>query len=157
MRESLVSINEKLEGLRDLLVAGFWIQLKRENYPRRRTGINPRGSLREDLKVTTLSYSSPLQIVMDIAPAAASCLAAARGVVYIMNRWEDWRVRHARSNYEVAALKLLRDELPRVEDMSSVDMPRVSLEAMLPSSEENTSAARVTSRIEAVHLDEAAS
>jgi hypothetical protein len=76
-----------------------------------------------------------------------------------MNRWEDWRVRRARSNYEVAAYDLLREQLPAAKDLPKAEWsPNKNLrETVLPQEDELRSAARVIPRIATVNLDEAAS
>lgn len=73
-----------------------------------------------DLELVSARQNSPLEVIIQIAPYAATGLAASRGLVYLMSKWEDWRVKRAASSYQVAALQLLKESLPTIK--SSPDL-----------------------------------
>jgi hypothetical protein len=145
-RDTLAGVTGKLAGLRDLMVATYWIQLSRAR--RMPLELQPRYSLDDGLRLGRLTYTSPLDVLIEISPYAGTGVVAARGLVYIMSRWEDCRAKRAWTNYYVASYALLTNTLPDPRDN-----PKRAREQLLQESEKD-SAAKVLPFIKSVELEE---
>jgi hypothetical protein len=69
------------------------------------------------LEISRISYNSPFHVVLEIAPYASGALAGARGVLYLMSKWEDYRVKHASSSLDIERLDLQKQALQLVKEL----------------------------------------
>jgi hypothetical protein len=144
---SLGVLSDRIGSLRDLLLAGYWIDWR---FGESEGAANPRRAVRDDLTVKRLSYSSPLVMILEISPYAASAVGAARGVVYLMSRWEDWREKRAMTDMRVSTYKLIEASLPdRVESL-----PAGLLLDDRPGEIEMQNSSWLATQIESIKLDE---
>ncbi len=114
-----------LDSVENLLIAGYWVDYGTTvRWPGRisNTPRPIRSEIEADVRVLRISYNSPMEVVLEIGPYAASGLAAARGLFYLMSSWQDVRLKAKKTDYEIAALSLLIEKLPSADDV--VERPR---------------------------------
>jgi hypothetical protein len=124
-----------------------------------------RYELREGLLVERLSYASPVEVILAIGSATGAIWASVRGAITVMERWEDWRLRRAVTNYRVQAAEVLRQNIPGVQPPQSrrheyedeeFELPPMDRRS-LPRQRELNDAARILQQLEAIELIEGSS
>ncbi|MGY1902239.1 hypothetical protein ACI79U_04785 [Modestobacter sp. SYSU DS0904] len=132
---TLEEFSQTVGGVLPLLEVGYWIGL-RADYERFSAVVRPGPSaerrfweetngragefIAESTLIIRATYASPLDILIalpdDPAVAGATLLgmgaACTRGIFYVLNQWQRFRVTRSATNYQVAALDLLRSGLP---------------------------------------------
>jgi len=116
-RLTLGMLSFDLEDLLDLLALGVLVDVRSESHnwfnTVRATSANRRELLQET-EIHRISKQSPLELILGWTAVSAAGLSSARGVLHIWRIYEDARSRRARTEYEVAAYRVLRDLLPSV-------------------------------------------
>jgi hypothetical protein len=104
-----------------LFAVGFWVDSVNNPWvpvhdrPAPADQKDPTRLFNVHLEVARISYDSPFHVVLEIAPYASGALAGARGVLYLMSKWEDYRVKRASSSLAIERLNLQKQVLELVK------------------------------------------
>lgn len=97
---SYAVLNSYVNGVRHLMNVGLQSEPILFDHPPRHKRLHM-----TDLRVRRVSFSSPLEIVLEFAQYGAA-FAAARGVLWIWDRTNKVRLNHARARVELTNLRI---------------------------------------------------